>query len=234
MIIIGLTGMIASGKTTVSEMFASHAIPVHNADQAVHGLLGKDGAAVDKILAAFGPDFATDIGDHEIGIDRGKLGALVFADRDARTTLESILHPMVSDDRDRFLEHHRHNATPFVVLDIPLLFETGADNMCDYVIVTNAAADVIEQRALSRAGMSADKLAGILQNQMPAAEKISRADMVLDTDIPIADTRAQLETWLTRIGFDRDQGFENNRGLEDDSGFDSDVVPCDKHQAKRL
>jgi len=106
--------------------------------------------------------------------------------------------------------------------------------MCDYVIVTNAAADVIEQRALARDGMTSDKLNGILQNQMPAAKKIKRADMVLDTDIPIADTRAQLETWLTRIGFDSDQGFENNQSFEDDRDFDSDVTPCDKHQVKRL
>lgn len=211
MIIIGLTGLIASGKTTVSKMFTAKSIPVHNADQVVHQLLGPHGAAVDKILAAFGPnmgaDMGPDIGDHETGIDRGKLGALVFADPAARKTLESILHPMVSDDRDRFLEQHRQNATPFVVLDIPLLFETGGDDICDYVIVTNAADDVIAQRALSRAGMNADKLAGILQNQMPAAEKISRADMVLDTDIPIAETRAKLESWLVGLGFDKDLGF---------------------------
>lgn len=195
MIIIGLTGMIASGKTTVSDMFTARSIPVHNADKVVHRLLGPHGAAIAKIKAAFGAE----IGDVEIGVDRGKLGALVFANDTARTTLESILHPMVSDDRDRFLQKHRQAGTRFVVLDIPLLFETGGDEICDYVIVTNAHADTIRQRALSRAGMSADKLDGILQNQMPADEKIKRADVVLDTDIPIDQTRAQLESWLNSL-----------------------------------
>lgn len=195
MIIIGLTGMIASGKTTVSDMFTARSIPVHNADKVVHRLLGPHGAAIAKIKATFGAE----IGDVEIGVDRGKLGALVFADAAARTTLESILHPMVSDDRDRFLQVHRQAGTRFVVFDIPLLFETGGDEICDYVIVTNAHADTIRQRALSRAGMSADKLDGILQNQMPADEKIKRADVVLDTDIPIDQTRAQLESWLNSL-----------------------------------
>ena len=195
MIIIGLTGMIASGKTTVSDMFTARSIPVHNADKVVHHLLGPHGAAIAKIKAAFGAE----IGDVEIGVDRGKLGALVFANDTARTTLESILHPMVSDDRDRFLQKHRQAGSRFVVLDIPLLFETGGDEICDYVIVTNAHADTIRQRALSRAGMSADKLDGILQNQMPADEKIKRADVVLDTDIPIDQTRAQLESWLNSL-----------------------------------
>ena len=195
MIIIGLTGMIASGKTTVSDMFTARSIPVHNADKVVHHLLGPHGAAIAKIKAAFG----VEIGDVEIGVDRGKLGGLVFANDTARTTLESILHPMVSDDRDRFLQKHRQAGSRFVVLDIPLLFETGGDEICDYVIVTNAHADTIRQRALSRAGMSADKLDGILQNQMPADEKIKRADVVLDTDIPIDQTRAQLESWLNSL-----------------------------------
>ena len=195
MIIIGLTGMIASGKTTVSDMFTARSIPVHNADKVVHHLLGPHGAAIAKIKAAFGAE----IGDVEIGVDRGKLGALVFANDTARTTLESILHPMVSDDRDRFLQKHRQAGSRFVVLDIPLLFETGGDEICDYVIVTNARADTIRHRALSRAGMSADKLDGILQNQMPADEKIKRADVVLDTDIPIDQTRAQLESWLNSL-----------------------------------
>lgn len=196
MIIIGLTGMIASGKTTVSDMFTARSIPVHNADQVVHRLLGKEGAAVAKILDVFG----NDIGDRETGIDRGKLGALVFADDKARKKLEVIVHPMVSDDRDRFLQTHRQAGASCVVLDIPLLFETGGDEICDYVIVTNAPADVITQRALSRAGMTAEKLAGILQNQMPAADKIAHADIVLDTDLPIADTKSQLDAWLKSLG----------------------------------
>ena len=196
MIIIGLTGMIASGKTTVSDMFTARSIPVHNADKVVHRLLCPHGAAIAKIKAAFGAE----MGDVEIGVDRGKLGALVFADDAARSTLESILHPMVSDDRDRFLQKHRQAGTRFVVLDIPLLFETRGDEICDYVIVTNAHADTIRQRALSRAGMSADKLDGILQNQMPSDEKIKRADVVLDTDIQIDQTRAQLESWLNGLG----------------------------------
>jgi dephospho-CoA kinase len=209
MIIIGLTGMIASGKTTVSDMFTARSIPVHNADQVVHRLLGKEGAAVAKIRAAFG----NDIGNRETGIDRGKLGALVFADDDARSQLEAIVHPMVSVDRDRFLQTHRQAGASCVVLDIPLLFETGGDEICDYVIVTNAPADVIKQRALSRAGMTAEKLAGILQNQMPAADKIAHADIVLDTDLPIADTKSQLDAGLKSLGLES-LGIGNS-GLDD-------------------
>ena len=202
MIIIGLTGMIASGKTTVSDMFTAKSIPVHNADKIVHRLLGPKGAAVAAIKAAFGADIGADIGNSDSGIDRGKLGALVFADPAARTILEAILHPMVSDDRDQFLAQHKQAQTPYVVLDIPLLFETGGDALCDYVIVTNAPADVIRQRALARDGMTSEKLDGILQNQMPAAEKIKRADMVLDTDIDVAETKTQLETWLDSLGLE--------------------------------
>ena len=199
MIIIGLTGLIASGKTTVSEMFTAKSIPVHNADKVVHRLLGPHGDAIEKIITAFGAE----MGDFETGIDRGKLGAHVFADKKSRSILESILHPMVSDDRDDFLQMHRQASTPFVVLDIPLLFETGGDKLCDYVIVTNAHADTIADRALSRPGMTRSKLVGILQNQMPATDKIARADLVLDTDMSIAQTQAQLESWLESLALAR-------------------------------
>jgi dephospho-CoA kinase len=118
---------------------------------------------------------------------------------------------MVSDNRDRFLQTYRQAGAGCVVLDIPLLFETGGDEICDYVIVTNAPADVIKQRALSRAGMTAEKLAGILQNQMPAADKIACADIVLDTDLPIADTKSQLDAWLKSLGLD-DQPDTSDKG----------------------
>lgn len=195
MIIIGLTGTIASGKTTISEMFTAKAIPVHNADAVVHKLLGPQGEAVDKICAAFGTAF----GRFDEGVDRHLLGTHVFADGSARKTLEAILHPMVSTERNDFLQKHQKAKSPLVILDVPLLFETDGDKICDYVIVTNARAETIRQRALIRDGMNEEKLAAILQSQMPPKDRISRADFVLDTDQPLEQTRAELDNWLASL-----------------------------------
>ena len=192
MIIIGLTGSVASGKSTVAGWIAERGIAVHDADSAVHSLLAADGAAVPDIIARFGTSVLADDG----GIDRKKLGNHVFEHPQDRQILESILHPMVRQHRDQFLADHLRFGSKIVVLDVPLLFETSGDALCDYVVVVHAREDTIRRRALARPGMTENKLAGILKTQMPASEKCQRADFLLDTDLSPDVTQQQLCSWL--------------------------------------
>ena len=195
MIVIGLTGSVASGKSTVAGWMSEKGIAVHDADLAVHSLLAANGQAVPDIKAKFGPDMVAPDGS----IDRKKLGSHVFATPADRKILESILHPLVRQHRDQFLQDQRALGRQIVVLDVPLLFETGGDTSCDYVIVVCAAEDTIRQRALSRPGMTEEKLAGILATQMPASEKCQRADFVLNTDLDPDSTRQHLFAWLDSL-----------------------------------
>ena len=195
MIVIGLTGSVASGKSTVAGWMSEKGIAVHDADLAVHSLLAANGQAVPDIKAKFGPNMVAPDGS----IDRKKLGGHVFAMPADRKILESILHPLVRQHRDQFLQDQRALGCQIVVLDVPLLFETGGDTSCDYVIVVYAAEDTIRQRALSRPGMTEEKLAGILATQMPASEKCKRADFVLNTDLDPDSTRQHLFAWLDSL-----------------------------------
>ena len=192
MIIIGLTGSVASGKSTVANWMVERGIAVHDADAAVHSLLATAGQAVPEIIDRFGQSVLADNG----GIDRKKLGKHVFEHQQDREILESILHPMVRQHRDQFLADHRRFGSKIVVLDVPLLFETGGDALCDYVVVVHAAEDTIWRRALARPGMTKNKLTGILKTQMPPIEKCQRADFVLDTDLPPDVTQQHLFSWL--------------------------------------
>ena len=194
--IIGLTGSIAAGKSTVAGWVRDLGIAIHDADAAVHELLGPDGAAVADILAVFGDD----IGSVATGIDRQALGNLVFANPARRKQLEEILHPMVRQHRDSFIHRHKAAHAAVIALDVPLLFETGGEAVCDYVIVVHASVKTIIERALSRTGMSAAKLEAILDSQMPIAEKKQRADLLLDTDLHPEATRQDLIRWLSAIG----------------------------------
>ena len=195
MIIVGLTGSVASGKSTVASWLSARGIAVHDSDAVVHNLLAANGQAVAEIIATFGLDLGTNDG----GIDRKKLGAHVFANPADRKKLESILHPLVRQHREFFLQDQQCLGSQIVVLDVPLLYETGVDELCDYVIVVYADEDTIRDRALSRPGMTLEKLLGILATQMPANEKCQRADFVLDTDLDPDITRQHLFTWLNKI-----------------------------------
>ena len=195
MIIVGLTGSVASGKSTVASWLSARGIAVHDSDAVVHNLLAANGQAVAEIIATFGLDLGTNDG----GIDRKKLGAHVFANPADRKKLESILHPLVRQHREFFLQDQQCLGSQIVVLDVPLLYETGVDELCDYVIVVYADEDTIRHRALSRPGMTLEKLLGILATQMPANEKCQRADFVLDTDLDPDITRQHLFTWLNKI-----------------------------------
>jgi dephospho-CoA kinase len=213
MIIIGLTGSVASGKSTVASWIAERGIAVHDADSAVHSLLAADGAAVPDIIARFGTSVLADDG----GIDRKKLGNHVFEHPQDRKILESILHPMVRQHRDQFLVDHRRLGSKIVVLDVPLLFETGGDALCDYVIVVHAGEDTIRRRALARPGMTENKLAGILKTQMPASEKCQRADFVLDTDLLPDVTQQHLYSWLDDMPLDSDDSNPDMSKGNDDA-----------------
>ena len=134
MIIVGLTGSVASGKSTVAAWIRETGIAVHDADAVVHSLLAENGQVVAEIIATFGSDIRASDGS----IDRKKLGEHVFANRADRKKLESILHPLVRQHRDQFLQDQRRLGSQIVVLDVPLLYETGGDGLCDYVIVVYA------------------------------------------------------------------------------------------------
>jgi dephospho-CoA kinase len=178
LIVLGLTGSIGMGKSTTAAMLRRLGLPLFDADLAVHRLLAPSGAAVPLVSAVF-PGVVTEAG----GIDRSQLGKRVFTDRAALKRLESILHPMVAAEEQRFLARSRARREPLVVLDIPLLFETGAERRCDYVLVVSAPAVVQRQRVLRRPGMTAIRLDAILQKQIPDHQKRRRADFVVQTGL---------------------------------------------------
>ena len=189
--IIGLTGSIATGKSSVSDMFRYLRIPVHDADRSVHNFLGPHGLAVSDIIAAFG-----DVGNLDNGIDRQKLGDIIFSDPEAKNRLELIVHPLIWQDRQKFLKHMRLQNRKIVVVDIPLLFETGSDMVCDNIICVWAPYFLQRQRALHRTGMTEYKLDAILNNQLPQHTKMQLADFCLPTGLGKAYTYKLLKRWL--------------------------------------
>ncbi len=176
-LLLGLTGGIAMGKSEAARSFRRLGVPVFDADAAVHRLLGADGRAVAAVAGAF-PEAMVDG-----GLDRQLLGARVFADTAALRRLESILHPLVGAERRRFLRRARAARADVVVLDVPLLFETGGEASCDFVAVVSAPGFVQRRRALSRAGMTPEKLNAILARQTPDRDKRRRADFVIPTGL---------------------------------------------------
>ena len=189
--IIGLTGSIATGKSSVSDMFRYLRIPVHDADRSVHNFLGPHGLAVSDIIAAFG-----DVGNLDNGIDRQKLGDIIFSDPEAKNRLELIVHPLIWQDRQKFFKHMRLQNRKIVVVDIPLLFETGSDMVCDNIICVWAPYFLQRKRALHRAGMTQQKLDAILNNQLPQHTKMQLADFCLPTGLGKAYTYKLLKRWL--------------------------------------
>jgi len=177
MLILGLTGSIGMGKSTAAGALRRLGVPVHDADAAIHRLIGKGGAAVAAVEREF--PGATRDG----AVDRKRLGDIVFADPSARKRLEAILHPMARAGQNRFLMAAARRREAMVVLDVPLLYETKGDRRCDAVLVVSAPAAIQEQRVMMRPGMTREKLAGILRTQMPDAEKRHRADFVIQTGL---------------------------------------------------
>lgn len=183
-IILGLTGSIGMGKSTVAAMFRRAGVPVFDADAEVHRLQGPGGL----LLAAIETMHPGTTGPH--GVDRAKLGAAVLGDRDALTRLERLIYPEVERARRRFLRRNR--ARRLVVLDIPLLFEKGGWRRVDAIAVVSAPAWVQKRRVLGRPGMTAAKLARIRHLQTPDAEKRRRADFIIETGVSRAETAAKI------------------------------------------
>nr|WP_295662354.1 dephospho-CoA kinase [Polymorphobacter sp.] len=173
MIVLGLTGSIGMGKSTVAAMFRRLKMPVFDADATVHALQAPGGAAIAAIDAAFPGVVADGV------LDRVALGAAVFGDGDRLRTLEAIVHPLVAEARARFMVRYR--TRQLVVLDIPLLYERGGAEQCDLVAVVSAPAEIQRARVLARPGMTPAKFDAILARQVPDAEKQALADIVIPT-----------------------------------------------------
>lgn len=178
--ILGVTGSIGMGKSTAVTMLRRMGLPVDDADATVHRLLASDRELIDAIAAAF-PGAVSDG-----AVDRRRLGQIVFADLadpTPRRVLESLVHPRVVAARARFVARHRRHGAGLVVLDIPLLYETGADTAVDAVLVVTAPAFLQQQRVMSRPGMTAERFAAICAAQMSDAEKRRRADYLVFTGL---------------------------------------------------
>ncbi|MGU3386146.1 dephospho-CoA kinase [Methylobacterium sp. D53M] len=191
-VILGLTGSIGMGKSATARMFAERGVPVHDADAAVHALYGPGGAAAAAIGAAF-PGVLDDRG----GVDRARLRAAVLDAPDRMAALEAIVHPLVRAASTDFLA--RHAAAPLVVLDVPLLYETGGEGRCDAVAVVSAPPEIQRDRVLARPGMTEAAFAAILAKQMPDAEKRARADFVIDTGRGFAAAEAAVARIVERL-----------------------------------
>jgi dephospho-CoA kinase len=191
MFILGLTGSVGMGKSATAKMFAEEGVPVHDADAAVHALY--EGEAVKPIEAAF-PGTTADG-----KVDRLKLGERVIGHADEIRRLERIVHPLVAAVRDEFLAEARRRGAKVAVLDIPLLYETGGETLCDAVVVVSAPAQIQRERVLARPGMTEAKFAALLAKQMPDADKRARADFVVDTSKGFDAARAQVRDILAQV-----------------------------------
>lgn len=189
--ILGLTGSIGMGKSTVAAMFRDLGVPVFDADATVHELQGPGGA----LLAAIEAEFPGTTGP--LGVDRPKLGAAVFGDAEALKRLEGIVHPAVAAARGDFLRVHADK--PLVVFDLPLLFEKGVSEQVNAVVVVTASPEAQRERVLSRPGMTEEKFAHILALQVPDGEKVGRADYVIDTDSTLAETRQAVTNLVRKL-----------------------------------
>jgi dephospho-CoA kinase len=193
MIIVGLTGSIGMGKSTTSAMFQAEGVPVYDADAAVHALYAKGGAAVTPVEAAF-PGVVVDG-----AIDRAKLSAQVVGKPEALKRLEAVVHPLVGESRKVFFEAAAAVNAPLVILDIPLLFETGGERNVAAVIVVSAPEAVQRERVMARPDMTAEKLDAILARQLPDAEKRARADIVIDTSKGLDSAREQVRAAIAKL-----------------------------------
>lgn len=200
--VLCLTGSLGMGKSRTATFFAEAGVPVHDADAVVHALY--EGEAVPLVERAFPGSTANG------KVDRAKLANMVVGDAAALARLEAIVHPLVSAARDKFLAEAQARGAPVVVLDVPLLFETGAERGCDAVVVVSAPAEIQRRRAFERPGMTEEKFTALIAKQMPDAEKRRRADFVVDTSQSFDHARAQVRDILRAVA--------KMRGTAGDSG----------------
>ncbi|ATQ44636.1 dephospho-CoA kinase [Caulobacter mirabilis] len=193
MIVVGLTGSIGMGKSTTAAMFATEGAPVYDADAEVHALYAKGGAAVAPLDEAF-PGVVRDG-----AVDRALLSRQVVGKPDELKRLEAIVHPLVGATRAGFFEKAAAQGADIVILDIPLLFETGGEKRVDAVVVVSAPADIQRQRVLARPDMTEEKLDAILARQMADVEKRARAHFVIDTGQGLDHARDQVREVLAKL-----------------------------------
>lgn len=196
--VVGLTGGIGSGKSTVARMFAERGAEVVDADELVHRLTGPGGAAIEAIRAAFGAEFVAADG----ALDRARMRSLAFADREAKARLEAILHPMVRAESDRRVAR---STAPYVVLMIPLLVETGDPHArCDRVLVVDCPEELQVRRVMARSGLARAEAEAIMAAQVSRTERLRHADDVIANDGPLEALRPQVERlhrdYLARAG----------------------------------
>jgi dephospho-CoA kinase len=191
MLILGLTGSIGMGKSTTARLFAEADVPVYDADATVHKLY--EGEAAPAIEAAF-PGTTSDG-----RVDRAKLSARVVHDPAAMKQLERIVHPMLGASRQKFFADAEAAGAPVVVVDVPLLFETGGEKRVDAVVVVTTSPELQRERVLARGTMDDERLSSILARQMPDAEKRKRADFVVDTSHGLDPVRAQIKDILAAV-----------------------------------
>lgn len=189
--VLGITGSIGMGKSTTAAMFHDAGVPVWDADAAVHTLYEKGGAGVEAIKSIAPDAIVNDI------VDRPSLRTAILADSALLKQIEAAIHPLVAQNRQSFLDQHVGKLS---VCDIPLLYETGADNWLDGVLVVTASAEVQRQRVLERPNMSAEVFESILAKQMPDAEKRRMADFVIDTGKGHDNARAEVLSLIKQLG----------------------------------
>ena len=195
MIVLGITGSIGMGKSTISVMLEEMGVPVHDSDAAVHKALSPEGSAFEEVAVTF-----PDAWDKKTKtLDRKKLGALVFGDEEKSKALEAIVHPAVWESQNKFRMTQKRMERKIVAMDIPLLFETGAEKRVDKVIVASAPPDIQRRRVLSRPNMSEEKFAAILASQMSDIEKRARADYIVETGLGLAHSRRTLQKILKEL-----------------------------------
>lgn len=196
MLLIGLTGSIGMGKSTTARMFREEGVPVSDSDEIVHEIYKSPAAA------AIERRFPGTVVDGVV--DRKRLAACVIGDAAAMKDLEDIIHPLVREARAKFIEDCRRRKERFVVLDIPLLFETNGERDVDVVVVASAAPEIQRRRVLARPGMTAEKFEKLLAKQIPDEEKRRRADFIVHTDkgfdFARNEVRAILKALESRVG----------------------------------
>ncbi|GJL89747.1 MAG: dephospho-CoA kinase [Minwuia thermotolerans] len=191
--VVALTGSIGMGKSATAEMFRAAGVPVWDADAAVHEIYARGGRAVEPVRARF-PDAVVDG-----AVDRERLSAEVVGNDAAIRDLEKIVHPLVGEHRAAFRAEADAAGADIVVVDVPLLFETGGEKKVDAVVVVSADAEQQRVRVLARPGMSEAKFEAILARQTPDAEKRARADHVVDTSVTLAETEAQVRALVAEM-----------------------------------
>ena len=184
---VGLTGSIGMGKSETAKLFARLGLPVFDADATVHALYGPGGAGSAAIATRF-PEAVT-----AEGVDRARLARIIAAHPPSLRALEALIHPLVRQEEDRFVEAARARNEQLVILDIPLLFETGRDKTMDAIVVVSAPEAVQRERVLKRTGMTLEKFQAILARQVPDSEKRAQADFIVETDQGLDHALAQVK-----------------------------------------